>query len=529
MIQTAWNENIDPLLQTSPASRKSSNEDIKMSLQNQIPPLETYLRHSENHFLFDTERMPHQFQVLPQSLNRPVAPTSALPQTPGQRRSSPCLSHKPTSSCGSARTPDSEAEWQEPQYSPIQYSREDFFMPQATSFIGHGFPEWSGAPQQTLSKPIGFPCVQMSQIQGMPDLQPEEMMYESIDEGYNSINTKNGYAMDDNQVIHLKNDQHITYNYQIDEGIGASIKGDGSLPDVANSQSHTDDMSEADADGESEEDVEAIPEPVSDEEYTPKRTRSRKARYPKVSPQYHPIKSGRVHKTPTKSRGNLNCKQCDHTPFKDPTSLQRHVTSSHTRAFICVFDFAGCNATFTSKNEWKRHVSSQHLNLTAWVCDLGICGKNHASGKSKPAEFNRKDLFTQHLRRMHTPFQVKRNKDRKNAEWEEKLKDLQRECLITKREPPMQLACPLQSCGVHFEGQGTWDDMMEHVGKHLEKAASGLGESVNQEDDGLLVEWALKEGILQNKAGYVGAYQLSLDSGNGKKEQDRDADGEEEY
>jgi hypothetical protein len=130
---------------------------------------------------------------------------------------------------------------------------------------------------------------------------------------------------------------------------------------------------------------------------------------------------------------------------------------------------------------------------------------------------------------MHTPFQVKRNKDRKNAEWEEKLKDLQRECLITKREPPMQLACPLQSCGVHFEGQGTWDDMMEHVGKHLEKAASGLGESVNQEDDGLLVEWALKEGILQNKAGYVGAYQLSLDSGNGKKEQDRDADGEEEY
>ncbi|EHL01788.1 putative PR domain zinc finger protein 10 [Glarea lozoyensis 74030] len=353
-------------------------------------------------------------------------------------------------------------------------------------------------------------------------------MYETIDEAYNSIEVKNVYSVSDNQIMHLKHEHSIAYNYQIDEGIGASIKDEGSLPDVAPAHSHLDAMSEADADGELEEDTEVIPEPLSDTEYTPKRSRARKARSPRASPQYHPLKSGRIHKSSSKARGNVICKQCEHAPFKDTTALQRHITSSHTRAFICVFNFAGCGATFTSKNEWKRHVSSQHLNLTAWVCDIGTCGKNNSSGKSKPAEFNRKDLFTQHLRRMHTPFQVKRNKDKKNLEWEEKLKDLQKECLVMKREPPMQLACPLPGCGAYFEGQGTWDDRMEHVGKHLEKAAAGVGECVRQEDDALLVEWAAREGILMRKPGFSG-WRLCVDNGNGKKDEDRDADGEEEF
>jgi hypothetical protein len=529
IIQTAWNENIDPLLQNSPISRENPSQEIKMSLQNQVPPpLERYLSHTENHFLYDPDRMQHHSRGLPHTLTRPAAPIHSLPQTPSHRLTSPCPSHDPTSSCGSARTPGSETEWQESQYSPMPYSRDEFYLPQTTSFIGQGFPEWTGIPHQTFSQQNGFPCVQMSQIQGLPDLQPEEGMFESIDEGYNSIDMKNVYPMDDNQIPHMKHEHSTRYSYQVDEGLGASIKDEGSLPDITASQSHVDAMSEADADGEAEEDIEPIPEPVSDAEYTPKPSRTRKVRSPRTS-QYHHIKSGRIHKSPPKSRNNLTCKQCEHVPFKDTTALQRHITSSHTRAFVCVFYFAGCKATFTSKNEWKRHVSSQHLNLTAWVCDQGTCGKNHASGKGKPAEFNRKDLFTQHLRRMHTPFQVKRNKDKKNMEWEERLKDLQKECLITKREPPNQLTCPLQSCGLYFEGQGTWDDRMEHVGKHLEKAAAGVGEHVRQEDDTLLVEWALKEGIVQVKPGYVGVYQLCVDPGSAKKDEDRDADGEEDF
>jgi hypothetical protein len=67
----------------------------------------------------------------------------------------------------------------------------------------------------------------------------------------------------------------------------------------------------------------------------------------------------------------------------------------------------------------------------------------------------------------------------------EKLKELAVSCLRVKR-PPSRLLCPVGSCGTVFEGQGCWDDRMEHVGKHLEKAAASTGAykfEVRQEDD----------------------------------------------
>lgn len=192
-------------------------------------------------------------------------------------------------------------------------------------------------------------------------------------------------------------------------------------------------------------------------------------------------------------------------------------------------------STFASKNEWKRHVSSQHLNLNSWVCTLGACGKSStgkkdgagATGGGKGAEFNRKDLFTQHLRRMHSPFSVKRQ-NKKNIEWEERLKELQQSCLRVKRLPPRELRCPVNGCETVFEGNGCWDDRMEHVGKHLEKCASG-GEEVRQEDDGLLVEWARREGIVERRVG--GGWRLGggwAERGEEEEGDDVDADGEDE-
>src|SRR5437667_8026240 len=72
--------------------------------------------------------------------------------------------------------------------------------------------------------------------------------------------------------------------------------------------------------------------------------------------------------------------------------------TQHTRPFLCTFSFAECDQHFGSKNEWKRHVHSQHLQLGYWQCDYDICAE-----RSNSNFFNRKDLFTQHLRRMHLP------------------------------------------------------------------------------------------------------------------------------
>lgn len=195
-------------------------------------------------------------------------------------------------------------------------------------------------------------------------------------------------------------------------------------------------------------------------------------------------------------------------------------------------------------------MSSQHLNLQAWVCTLGSCGKvplsshsgaikgapKRCGGKAavergyeiRGAEFNRKDLFTQHLRRMHAPFEVKR-KGKRNGEWEERVKGLQRSCERVRREAPERLGCPVRGCGagnggMWFEGRGCWDERMEHLGKHLERmgermAVDELGllgishqamlsnvpnssdVGINQEDDPLFLEWAVRVGIIERGNG----------------------------
>lgn len=95
--------------------------------------------------------------------------------------------------------------------------------------------------------------------------------------------------------------------------------------------------------------------------------------------------------------------------------------SSHTavkqkRPFPCIFHQFGCKAEFPNKNEWKRHVAYQHLQLCFYRCDIDDCNPEINAALVKPSangnpddvekiynDFNRKDLFTQHVRRMHGP------------------------------------------------------------------------------------------------------------------------------
>ncbi|KAH8801725.1 hypothetical protein F5884DRAFT_525870 [Xylogone sp. PMI_703] len=198
---------------------------------------------------------------------------------------------------------------------------------------------------------------------------------------------------------------------------------------------------------------------------------------------------------------DTRCSLCSHAPFKDSSSLRKHIAAAHTRPFPCAFSFAGCTSTFGSKNEWKRHIASQHLCLTYYRCSS--CPQSTVEGKGN--EFNRKDLFTQHLRRMHAPFAIKKaiakGDSKLQLEWETHVKEMQASCLVIRRSPPQRSACPKPDCSNVFEGAGSWDDWTEHVGRHMEKGEAGrLGV------DRLLARWALEEGIIERKED--GEYRL---------------------
>lgn len=212
------------------------------------------------------------------------------------------------------------------------------------------------------------------------------------------------------------------------------------------------------------------------------------------------------------------CSHCSHAPFKDSSSLRKHVAAAHTRPFPCAFSFAGCTSTFGSKNEWKRHIASQHLCLQYYRCSS--CPQSSADGKGN--EFNRKDLFTQHLRRMHAPFAIKKaiSKDdsKLQAEWDARVKEMQVNCLVTRRQPPQRSACPKPECQSVFEGPGSWDEWTEHVGRHMEKGEAGrLGV------DRLLAEWALDEGIIERLED--GEYKLCGGNGSSMGERDPNSNG----
>ncbi|KAK3301285.1 uncharacterized protein B0H64DRAFT_471232 [Chaetomium fimeti] len=287
----------------------------------------------------------------------------------------------------------------------------------------------------------------------------------------------------------------------------------------------------------------AIAAPVSP---SSRRTRNRAAN-PTAAPRVTHLSSGN-------NRARLSCPDCKKTTFTSQSDLEAHLNKEHRRPFNCVFDFAGCNSTFANKNEWKRHVSTQHLLLHYWVCTEGACAHAHANNNNQTgahalspiipttpdsttttttqptgAIFNRKDLFTQHLKRMHAPKEVKDLPAKRTtttsssnttkqptsatanalAQWNTRLKHLQDTAIRPRCQLPQLMRCPVAGCGAGpFRGDGAWNERMEHVAKHMDRAArggNGNGTSTTTttsggeaggrvvfggEGDASLVEWA---------------------------------------
>ncbi len=277
------------------------------------------------------------------------------------------------------------------------------------------------------------------------------------------------------QLKALSHVRHVSHDHANSERNHSHIPSEDS-PGLRSAQDESPSSPEADA----------MDDPMYTAEYssTTPRTKHPRRSVPKAGPKQ-----------------DTRCNHCSHAPFKDSSSLRKHVAAAHTRPFPCAFSFAGCTSTFGSKNEWKRHIASQHLCLTYYRCSS--CPQSTAEGKGN--EFNRKDLFTQHLRRMHAPFAIKKALSKADsklqAEWEQHVKDMQASCLVHRRQPPQRSACPKPDCSNVFEGAGSWDDWTEHVGRHMEKGEAGrLGV------DRLLAKWALDQGIIERKED--GEYRL---------------------
>jgi hypothetical protein len=175
------------------------------------------------------------------------------------------------------------------------------------------------------------------------------------------------------------------------------------------------------------------------------------------------------------------------------------------RKFICSFSHYGCDVALSSKNEWKRHVSIQHLQLGFYRCDVGPCNPEYNPGvpghKRVYNDFNRKDLFTQHHRRMHKPESGPGSVafptgSENSADWkafEDTLENVRQRCWVEKRKPPQRSTCGF--CGRVFEGDGSWNDRMEHVGGHFSRDVIDSKEEREDED---LTSWALQEGIIKD-------------------------------
>lgn len=251
------------------------------------------------------------------------------------------------------------------------------------------------------------------------------------------------------------------------------------------------------------------------------------------------------------AKSTFFCNECS-LPFKDEPTLEMHIKKQHTRPFTCVFNFAGCTSNFASKNEWKRHVASQHLVLYYWLCDMGVCAHNkNTLSPSKPkkgrgrgarvateqtlsleptgpplpngAIFNRKDLYTQHVRRMHAPTEAGSKSARASkphnsasdagvaaSHWDNQVKALQTQAIRERCQLPDYMECPALHCNSTFSGADAWDQRMEHVARHLEKAA------LNQEapvvfggpTDMSLMNWATRPDVAVVK--YVGSGHWQL-------------------
>jgi hypothetical protein len=333
---------------------------------------------------------------------------------------------------------------------------------------------------------------------------------------HNAIQSPSTY--DNNAACNMK-DLQYTQDLDVDEEalddndcIKVEVHGPEEVPlspatlsyrDEALGQSIRDDASSF-----QEDDEDKYQESEGDSDYNPQAPKRRHANQVKFAGRRSPKRTRSINDTILGEPKVKKSSQRKNFSHGLPNKSTKSATNTHKRVFTCAFHHYGCEATFGSKNEWKRHVGSQHLQLGFFRCDTGFCNpdaesssaKTHSTSAKSYNDFNRKDLFTQHHRRMHTPWSATSREPsaKMKQDFENSLEDVRRRCWHERRQPPQRSACGF--CKRVFEGANGWDERMEHVGKHFEGKNNGAADvtSLHEEEDDDLREWALKEGIVKD-------------------------------
>lgn len=245
-----------------------------------------------------------------------------------------------------------------------------------------------------------------------------------------------------------------------------------------------------------------------DAEYVPVSPTTKRRKLQNSRPLTSPRSPSKVTK-----RSSMSKQTSCHT--KSAENDRNDNATTINRTFPCALANYGCTSTFGSKNEWKRHINTQHMRFGYWQCDQ--CDYSNR----KPNEFNRKDLFIQHVRRMHPIDETKQTRTTKSAAKATKNKSEDRvlvqtaeRCYEHVRTPPVESGCHF--CDVGFEGHNkeaysTWDERLEHIARHLDAAKKSTGNPTDPASwhvDSLLEAWLLHHEVVVpstrgNATGYV--------------------------
>lgn len=294
----------------------------------------------------------------------------------------------------------------------------------------------------------------------------------------NDVEEEQRPAIAPHPLLHLQQPEELAFE---DEGVGRSIGDEDSTKE-------SDDDMEAE-----EEDVDSDYSPGHKRKTSSLMTSRGTGTAARTSPRG--TRSLQVTSSPVLDTGNRVAKQ--HRRLPSHTSKASATTGSGSsgkrasKAFPCTFSHYGCPAIFGSKNEWKRHVSSQHLQLGFWRCSTGLCNPAAVGAGRGHNDFNRKDLFTQHHRRMHLPWAGKweNASEGQKADFDADMEGVRERCWVVRRERPARSRCGV--CSKVFEGTDSWEERMEHVGKHFER-----GEGAEVAEDEMLTAWAVEEGLV---------------------------------
>ncbi|QSS66883.1 C2H2 finger domain-containing protein, mycelia-enriched transcript [Histoplasma capsulatum] len=200
-------------------------------------------------------------------------------------------------------------------------------------------------------------------------------------------------------------------------------------------------------------------------------------------------------------QSHLNVEQQEPAPVHRRPHFTRSKQQANERRFICVFAPYGCTSAFSTRAEWKRHVSVEHLRFGFYRCDAKACkipkasssnGQSSHSGTCSLNEFKYKDGLVKHLRDIHSPWALsgsRRPSKRDRELFNDSIETIARRCWVLEFSAPEYSVCNF--CSHEFYGQHYWDERMDHVGDHLER-----GDPEQAEDSGLR-KWAVRERLIR--------------------------------